>query len=207
MRARVLAVFLVALGPAAAAPQEAAPALPEDPRAPRFREVERGFFAGLEAGWLGLAHTPTADRTRFPAAGAGGGHASGPVVALQLGVDLGERVAVSVMALAAAEQARVNYGAFGLLGGGAEVRVALAGWPDSQGVRRLHLQMRARGALVTSEPLGLFQRNEVLIAAGPGLEYFTRLRHFSVGVGVDGVWALRAKAPGIAVVPVLRYTF
>jgi hypothetical protein len=202
-----LAALLAALAPVAAGAQQAAPALPEDPRAPQFREIERGLFAGLEAGWLGLAHTPTADRTRFPAAGAGGGHASGPAVVLQLGVDLGERVAIAAVALAAAEQARVSYGAFGLLGGGAEARVLLASYPDSQGVRRLHLQLRARGIAVVSEPRGLFGRTEVLLSAGPGLEYFTRLRHLSVGLGLDGVWALRAKAPGIAVVPVVRYTF
>ena len=203
----LLAALLAALLPAAAGAQEAAPALPEDPRAPRFREVERGLFVGLEAGWLGLAHTPTADPARYPAAGSGGGHASGLAVALQLGVDLGERVSLAAVALAAAEQARVSYGAFGLLGAGAEARVLLASYADGQGVRRLHLQLRARGAVVSTEPRGLFGKREVLVAAGPGLEYFTRLRHFSVGLGLDGLWALKAKAIGIAVVPLVRYTF
>ena len=87
------------------------------------------------------------------------------------------------------------------------VRFALARFPDSQGVARIRIFAHARGAWLITEPHGLFGTTDVLVAAGPGVEYYTRLRHFSVGLAVDGVFALKAKAPGIACVPSLRYTF
>ena len=58
--------------------QEAAPGPGEDPRAPRFADVERGFFIGMEAGWpVLLSKTPTKDPVKFPFATGGGGTAGG----------------------------------------------------------------------------------------------------------------------------------
>ncbi len=208
MGASRLAVALgAALLASAAGAQEAAPALPEDPRAPRFREIERGFFTGLEAGWMGFFETPTAEPARYPAAGKGGGFSSGMHLALSVGGDLGERVSVAILLLGVNQAASVSYGAFSLVGGGADVRVHLTGFPDSQQVRRTFLYAHARGAWFQSEPRGLFGRTDVLLGGGLGLEYFTRLRHFSVGLAVDGIYALQAKSAGIAVAPTLRYTF
>jgi hypothetical protein len=207
MTPRPVIALLAALLPLAAAAQEAAPSLPEDPRAPRFHEIERGLSAGLEVGWMGLFKTPTAEPARYPSAGTGGGFASGLHVAMALGADLGQRLTASLVLLGVNQEASVSYGAFSLVGAGADLRLALAGYPDSQGVERFHLYLHARGAWFTTEPHGLFGTTDVLLAAGPGLEYFTRLRHFSLGMAVDGVFALKAKAPGIALVPTLRYTF
>jgi hypothetical protein len=209
MMARAHAPLLAALLLAAhgAAAQEAAPLLPEDPRAPRFRELERGFFTAFEGGWMGFLKTPTADRAKYAAAGEGGGFASGVLVGLQLGMDVGDRFALALLAFGANEQAAVSYGAFSLYGAGAEARVTLSGLRDSQQVERVYFYVRARGAFFVTDPHGLFGKTDVLVGAGPGIEYFTRLRHFSVGLAVDGVYAVRAKAPGIALVPTLRYTF
>ena len=55
--------------------------------------------------------------------------------------------------------------------------------------------------------LGHAINNDVLAQGGVGLEYFTRLRHFSLGVMVDGLYFTDAKASGLSVVPTLRYTF
>jgi hypothetical protein len=46
-----------------------------------------------------------------------------------------------------------------------------------------------------------------MIAGGPGVEYYTRLRHFSIGLAADALYALKAKAAGYAVYPTIRYTF
>ena len=54
-------VALALLLPALALAQDAAPQLQEDPRAARFKDVERGFFIGFEAGYIGLLDTPVAD--------------------------------------------------------------------------------------------------------------------------------------------------
>lgn len=203
---RSLAALALAAATAAAA-QEAAPAMPEDPRAPRFQEIERGFFAAAEVGWLGLFKTPVAEVERYPAARGGGGFASGPAVGLQLGADIGDRVAAALVLFGATPTASVGYGAFSLMGAGGDVRVSLLGLRDSQRVERLQLYLHARGAWFATDPRGLFGKTDVLLGGGPGLEYATRLRHFSLGLAVDGVLALKAKAPGIAVLPTLRYTF
>ncbi len=81
MRRTLLALCLAVL-PGLAPGQEAAPALQENPRAARFNEVERGFFTGLELGYLHLMKTPVADPAAYPYAGSDGGPASGLVKAL-----------------------------------------------------------------------------------------------------------------------------
>lgn len=204
---RLAAALAAALVSTAAAAQEAAPALPEDPRAPRFREIERGFFTGLEAGWMGFLDTPTAEPARYPAAGKGGGFSSGLHLAFSVGADLGDRLSLALLVLGVNQEASVSYGAFSLVGGGADVRVNLAGFADSQQVTRTFLYVHARGAWFVTEPHGLFGKTDVLAGGGLGIEYFTRLRHFSVGLAIDGVYALQAKSAGIAVAPTLRYTF
>jgi len=203
-----LALAILAAAWCAAAPaQEAAPALPEDPRAPRYRELERGLFAGMEAGWVGYLKTPVADVRRYPSAGGGGGLGSGLHAALQLGGDVSERLALAAVLVGQAPQASVSYGSFSVVGGGADVRYALTGMRDSQGVERVFLYLHARGVWFATEPHGLFGTRDLLLGAGAGLEYYTRLRHFSVGLAFDGLLALKAKAPAIALVPTLRYTF
>jgi hypothetical protein len=208
MRTALLAAALAAaLAPALAAAQEAAPLLPEDPRAPRFREVERGAFAGLELGWMATFKTPTAEPARYPSAGKDGGVAQGTALGLTVGVAIGDRLAASLLLLGVNQQASVSYGAFSLAGAGADVRYVFSRSPDSQGVPRLALYAHLRGAYVLTEPHGLFGTTGALAGGGLGLEYATRLRHFSVGIALDGVYALQAKAPGIALLPSLRYTF
>lgn len=208
MRSLRLATALAAvLVSAAAAAQEAAPALPEDPRAPRFREIERGFFAGMEAGWMGFFQTPTSEPARYPAAGRDGGFSSGMHLALTCGGDIGERFSVALLLLGVTQEASVSYGAFSLVGGGGDVRVNLAGLRDSQQVTRTFFYAHARGAWFVTEPHGLFGKTDVVVGGGVGVEYFTRLRHFSVGLALDGLYALQAKSAGIALAPTLRYTF
>src|SRR5512138_3899025 len=92
----LLAVLL--LLPAAALAQDSAPQLQEDPRAARFKDVERGFFVGFEAGYLGLLDTPTADREKFRLAGESGGKAGGLLVGAMAGVDIGSRLSVALFA-------------------------------------------------------------------------------------------------------------
>jgi hypothetical protein len=203
----LVAALAAALFSTAAPAQDAAPALPEDPRAARFREIERGFFTGLEAGWMGFFETPVAEPTRYRAAGKGGGMSSGLHLALTVGADLGERVSLALLLLGVNQEAGVSYGAFSLVGGGGDLRVNLAGFADSQQVTRTFVYAHARGAWFVTEPHGLFGKTDVLVAGGVGVEYFTRLRHFSVGLAVDGLYALQAKSAGIAATPTLRYTF
>ena len=201
----LLAVAL--LVPALALAQDAAPQLQEDPRAARFKDVERGFFVGFEAGYLGLLDTPTADREQFRLAGESGGRAGGLLVGAMVGVDLGKRVSVALFVQGGNERADANYGAFSLLSAGADGKLALMGWRDRNDWERLYFYVHGRAGYAKTYPQGLFGTNDVVVAGGPGVEYFTKLRHFSIALGADVVYATSAAAAGFAIYPTVRYTF
>lgn len=203
---RFLMVIVAAL-PLAGAAQEAAPALQEDPRAARFREIERGFWVGFEAGFVGFTKTPTMDATRFPYAGSGGGFASGFGVTVSVGVDITPRLALSVFAMGSNAKASASYGAFDVLAAGGDLRFAPLAWRDGQGVERLHAYLHVRGGYLRSRPEALFDSSDYLAGGGIGIEYFTRLRHFSVGIALDGMFVGKVKVPGVSLAPTLRYTF
>ena len=206
-RTLLAALAAILLLPAVAMGQEAAASLPEDPRAARFKEVERGLFTGFEVGYLGLFKTPLADAAKFPFAVGGGGNASGMLVGANLGYDVSSRVAVSLFALGGNARASVSYGAFSVFVGGGDLRVALLGASDKYGVERFHLYLHGRaGALLTS-PEGLLGHTDVYLAGGPGVEYVTHLRHFAVGLATDAVYLAKVGAAGVAVTPTVSYTF
>ncbi len=202
-----LLASLALLLPALALAQDAAPQLQEDPRAAKFRDVERGFFIAFEAGYQGWLDTPTADPAKFPLAGASGGSAGGLEIAVLVGTDIGSRVSFALYAQGGNAKASPDYGAFGLYSGGADLRVALLGRSDRNDWERFYLYVHGRGGYARTYPSGLFGTNDVVVAGGPGIEYFTKLRHFSLGAAVDLVYATKAGALGYALYPTLRYTF
>jgi hypothetical protein len=202
---RTLALAL--LLPALALGQDAAPRLEDDPRAARFRDVERGFFIGFEVGYLGLVDTPTADREKFPLAGDSGGSAFGMLVGALAGVDLGNRVSVALFLQGGNPRANPDYGAFSVYAAGLDLKVAVLGRKDRNDWERLYVYAHARGGYAKTYPEGLFGTDDVVVAAGPGVEYYTRLRHFSIALGADAVYATTAGALGFAIYPTLRYPF
>jgi hypothetical protein len=204
---RRLALIIVASLPLAAAAQDAAPPMPEDPRAPRFHDVERGFFTGFEVGYLTLFKTPTADRNKFQFAGAEGGRSDGFLVGATVGYDLTSRLALSAFALGGNSRASVSYGAFSVYAFGGDLRVSLLGSRDANQVERVLFYLHGRGGLLLTRPEGLFGTNDVYLAGGPGVEYFTHLRHFSVGLAGDVAYVAKAKAAGLVITPTVRYTF
>jgi hypothetical protein len=204
--ALALAVAVAAPGPARA--QDAAPPLEENPRAAHFNDVERGWFVGFEAGYLSYLQTRVAD----PAAhgytrGTSGGKSGGLHLALNIGRDFTHRLAVSLFGQGDIEKGGPNYGAFSVYAGGLDVRYAFYGKKDRNDWERFFLYVHARGGYAQTYPKGLFGTTDTIVQAGPGFEYFTRLRHFSVGASVDYVRALKAKANGFAIYPTVRYTF
>ena len=203
---RTLAALAILL-PALALGQEAAPKLEEDPRAPKFRDVERGFFIGFEAGYMGLLKTPTADPEKFPLAGQGGGHAGGLLVGVLVGVDLGRFLSVAAYLQDGNPRASQDYGAFSVYAGGLDVKLALLGRKDVNDWERFYLYVHGRGGVARTYPEGLFGTNETVFAGGAGVEYYTKLRHFSIALGADALYAAKAKAAGYAVYPTIRYTF
>jgi len=207
-----VACALAALLPGWALAQEAAPQLEENPRAPRFAEVERGFFAAVEAGYLGVLKTPVADPARHPYAclpgsSCSGGFASGLAIDLDVGYDFTRRFAGALFVLQGFESASKTYGSFQLTAVGAELRFAFVGLRDANEVERFYAYLRGRGAYVWTYPTGLFGTTDELAGAGLGIDYYTRLRHFSVGLAVDGLYFFQAKVPAFDVLATLRYTF
>jgi hypothetical protein len=207
--ASLLSALLLPLGAGA---QDAAPQLQADPRTARFSEVERGFYAGLEVGFLGITKTPVSDPVRYPFAclpgsSCSGGFASGLALTIDLGYDITARFAASVFWMQAFQAASDTYGSFGLGMGGLGLRYAFVALDDSNGVERFYTFVRARGAYVFTYPQGLFGTTDWMAGGGLGVEYYTRLRHFSVGLVLDGLYFVRAAAPAFDVLATLRYTF
>jgi len=202
-----LLASLALLLPALALAQDAAPQLQEDPRAAKFRDVERGFFIGFEAGYQGWLDTPTKDPAQFPLAGTSGGSAGGLEIAVLVGTDIGSRLSLALYAQGGNAKASPNYGAFGLYSGGADLRFAVFGRKDRNDWERFYVYVHGRAGYAKSYPEGLFATSDVVVAAGPGVEYYTRLRHFSVGFAADYVRATKAGANGYALYPSVRYTF
>jgi hypothetical protein len=181
---------LALLLPALALAQDAAPTLQEDPRAAKFKDVERGVFVGFEAGYQGWLDTPTAEPESFPLAGESGGYGSGLVVGLVVGVDIGSRLSLSLFGQGGNVKASANYGAFDLYAGGADVKVAVLGWRDRNDWERTFLYVHARGGYAKSNPEGLFGTDD-----------------FVVALTGDVVHATTAGATGFTIYPSVRYTF
>jgi hypothetical protein len=154
--------------------------------------------------WL---DTPTADPAKYPYAGSSGGAAGGRLGGLELGWGVNPHLSLALFAQGGNQRADVSYGAFTVLAGGADVRWAYYGKKDRNDWERLLLYVHARGGYAVSYPKGLFGTNDIIVQAGPGIEYFTKLRRFSVGAAVDYVRATKAGANGVAIYPTVRYTF
>jgi hypothetical protein len=205
-RLAVLAALALAAGPGRA--QDAAPGPVEDPRAPKFADVERGFFVGFEAGWpVVLLDVPTEDPVKFPQAKDGGGTATGLAAGLQLGYDVTSRFALSLYVDGFFLEANASYGAFDVMAAGLDARWAFWGSKDRNGWERLLVYAHVRGGYVLTHPEGLFGDTDVMVGGGLGVEYFAQLRHFSWWLQLDGVYVLSAASPGGALLTGPRYTF
>jgi hypothetical protein len=98
-------------------------------------------------------------------------------------------------------------GDFSTLVPGAVVRAHLVGFADSQEVKRTFFYVRGGAGYAVFSPKQLLPDSDILVFAGPGVEYYTRLRHFSVGLEVSGNYLINSGSFGFAVTPNLRYAF
>jgi hypothetical protein len=190
--------------------------------APTFQEVERGGYAGTEFGFA-LTTVP----------GDSGKLATGSVLEVELGYDISSLIGIGVFVWGASltspgDAALPNgtaIGDFSSVFPGAELRLYLPIASDSNGVKRLFFDLRAGGGVMlfegglTGYPSGSAAppspNNNAFSGIAPAgrlgvsLEYFTRLRHFSIGLGLEAV----AAAPGGSVMvggsasPFARYSF
>ena len=170
-----------------------------------FNEVERGVFLGVQAGGFFLMNAPFS-----------GPFSPGQSALVEAGYDFGERVSVSGFAMVTANRAGADYlgksaglasGDYSAVVPGVSARVNALGFADAQEVKRTWLYVRAGAGLALFSPHALLPDPDVLLFAGPGVTYHTRLRHFSVGLEVTGTFLVASGSLGFAVTPNVRYAF
>lgn len=200
---------IVALSSSFAFAQNAAPKL-EDKKALSYNEIERGFFFEGRGGFWGIINPPTLSggRTYFSA---------GQAIGLDMGFDIGERVSPSIFLLASANRMLSDYtglsttgaasGDFGAITPGAAVKVRLVGFTDSQEVQRTWIYVRGGAGVVFYSPASLLPTIDVMITGGLGVEYFTRLRHFVIGLEGNFNFMALTQSMGFSILPTVKYAF
>lgn len=223
MRTRLL-LLIVAIAPSLALAQ--AKELKDKPQG-TFEEIERGFYIGITAGFWSLVNPP-ANKTFTTTGGQIIDPASrqpfsgGQTAQMEIGVDFSERVSAAIFIQGTSNKAGSDYtgksqdpltgtprasGDFTTVIPGALVRVGLIGLNDSQDVKRTWFYIRLGAGYVLYQPKALLPIPDVMIFAGPGVEYFTRLRHFSIGFEANFIFMALTQAFGFTITPMLRYAF
>jgi hypothetical protein len=192
----------------------AAPARTEEPAATQekthtLQEVEHGGYTGGQIGVLFM---------RAP--GDNGDLSVGTMVGVTVGYDITSWIGVGLFILSGALVAPNDYA--GLSGGtvtgdftiflpGGEVKVHLPLASDGNGTDRLYLDLGLGAGAMFPRPTDLIVKGPLATGkADVGIEYFTHLRHLSLGLRVDGFVApVKSSSPlsGIGVSPFIRYSF
>jgi hypothetical protein len=172
-------------------------------------ELARGFFIGATLGPSFILKAPALDGRKKP-------FAPGQMVKIDLGYDLGERLSLSAFVMAAQYRAGSDYlgegtgqlsGDFSALTPGASLQLNAIGFGDDQGTQRTWIYLRGGAGYQIYFPKALLPNAELLAFVGPGVEYFTHLRHFSIGLEVMGSYLAKSGAFGFWVAPNVRYAF
>lgn len=173
----------------------------------QYSEVEQGIYAGVEVGGLFLFS---------PKAKSGSGFSPGRSVGLSVGTDLGEFISIGALLLSAQtdtpsdfvgsgkESMKGDFSSF-LVGG--VLKANLLKKADSNGSKRFFITARVGGGYALLSPKGFYPANDGVVLVGMGIEYYTHLRHFSIGFQTDFVRGFSYLGSGIMVNPLLRYTF
>lgn len=181
----------------------------QDREAVVYDEVERGLFVGVQGGLWYLLNPPAQAGTPRP-------FSPGQSAMVEIGYEIGDRLSLALFVMGTANTASSTYvgfsngrasGDFSSLAGGAHLRFNALGIADSQDIKRTWFYVRGGLGYAMFSPGTLGLPNDVVVIAGPGVEYFTRLRHFSVGLEVTGSMLLGTQSMGFAVTPNLRYAF
>ncbi|MDP3502329.1 MAG: adventurous gliding motility protein CglE [Myxococcales bacterium] len=196
----------------------------EDRKAITYNEIERGFFFGVSAGFWGTINPPAGPMSAQY-------FSPGQAALVEIGFDVGERVSPALFFLATSNRMGSDYtgtvrtcgaggsrecttgetpqavrsGDFGSVAPGVGARIRIAGFKDAQEVTRTWFYARVGGAFVIYQPSALISQADVLLFAGPGLEYFTRLRHFSIGLDANFNFGVLTQSVGFSVLPFVRY--
>jgi hypothetical protein len=173
-----------------------------------INEIERGFYVRGAGGPFFL--------TKAPANSGPKPFSSGQMVQVELGYEFNERLSLGLFGMATANRAGSDYvgksggaasGDFSTLIPGAVLRLNAAGVSDDHGVKRTWFYLRGGAGYVKFYPKALLPDADTMLFVGPGIDYYTRLRHFAVGLEVTGVYLVNSQSFGFSVTPNLRYAF
>jgi hypothetical protein len=179
-----------------------------DRPAESFEEIERGLYFSVLGGPSFIVNPPASQGPRP--------FSPGQMAQVEVGVDIGERLSLGAFVMGASNRAGSEYvgnsggaasGDFSMLVPGLVARVHLVGLADAQDVRRTWIYVRGGAGYALFSPKLLLPDPDILVFGGPGVEYYTRLRHFSVGIEVTGSFLVKSQSFGFAVTPNLRYAF
>ncbi|MBK7858590.1 MAG: adventurous gliding motility protein CglE [Archangiaceae bacterium] len=98
-------------------------------------------------------------------------------------------------------------GDFSMLGAGLAAKVNIVVFADSQDIKRLWVYGRVAGGVNFYFPQTLIKETDVLLQAGAGVEYYTRLRHFAIGIEAMFQMMFLTTTFGVTITPTLRYSF
>lgn len=179
----------------------------------KLEDVERGFWAASHAGAVYYLDLP----------GENPGTAVGSLIGVEVGYDLLDDLQLGLLAWGQSVGAPADYrgivddsldpkrtrGDFQTLMMGGGLRWSFLQLADVNGVERTYFFVRAGAGATISRPIGILDEQGVFGLGGLGVEYFTQLRHFSVGVEVDwiGLFGDLGQAHAITLLPHLKYTF
>lgn len=178
-----------------------------------LREVERGVWVGTHAGAVVFYDLP----------GGSDGLAAGSLIGIDLGVDVTRDLQLGLLAWGQSVDAPADYrgivddrldpkrsrGDFQSLLLGGALRWSFLRLRDENAVDRTFFYVKAGGGATLSRPVGVLDEEGFFALGGLGVEYFTRLRRFSIGAEVDwmGLFGELGMAQAVAVLPHLKYTF
>lgn len=198
-------LFVTASTPTAAQQRE--------PTSVSVREVERGFWLGSRIGAVYYFQLP----------GENAASSFGSVMGVEAGVDLGRDLQLGVVAWGQSVGAPADYkgitddaldpkrsrGDFQTMMLGAMLRYSFLRFADDNGIDRTFVYARVAGGATLSRPVGIVDEQGYFASGGLGMEYFTRLRHFSVGLEIDAMSLIgdSGTSLGVAALPHVKYTF
>jgi hypothetical protein len=181
----------------------------DDKKGVQINEIERGFYFEARGGYWATFNPPTLT-------GGKSYFSSGQAVELDMGFDIGERFSPSLFLLATGNRMGSDYtgysngiasGDYGSFIPGVGLKVRLVGFKDAQEVERTWFYVRVGAGVMFYSPSALINKLDVLVNAGPGIEYFTKLRHFSIGLEANFNFMALTSSFGFSVLPMVKYSF